>query len=275
MAATIPLQIHDPYAALRYRDFRLFIIGRFIATLGEQMVTVAIGWELYERTNSELALGLVGLVEVLPVLVLALPAGHVADRFVRKYVIMGMEGLLMLCMLGLAVISYTHGPLPLIYLCLLCLGISSAFNSPASSAFLPQTIPAEMFSNAATWNSTAWQLASVIGPALGGVIIALQGSVHVGIGPFVYTLSRSAGPVYLVEAIAASLAVMMVFMTRTRQIPRAREATSLRSLAAGVSFVRRTKVFLAAITLDMFAVLLGGATILLPVFAKDILAVGP
>ncbi len=274
-SVSTPTTVHDPYQALRHRDFLLFIISRFVATLGEQMIAVAIGWELYERTNSELALGLVGLVEVLPVLLLALPAGHVADRFTRKYVMVIMEAMLILCAIGLAAVSYAHGPLIYVYLCMLLVGVAGAFAGPAGSAFLPQTVPPEAFTNAATWNSSAWQLAAVIGPALGGLIIALQGSVTLGFGSFGYTMSRNAGPVYILEGLASGLALLLILFTRTKQVSRSGKATSLKSLAAGVSFVRQTKVFLAAITLDMFAVLLGGATTLLPVFAKDILNVGP
>ncbi len=249
---------HDPYAALRFRDFRLLAIGRFIATLGEQMVSFAIGWHLYELTHSTLALGLVGLVQVLPVVLLSLPAGHVADRYERRRVMLIFQMLLALSSLGLALLSYTHGTLVLIYACLLLIGIGRAFMNPASSALVSQTVPVSVFTNAATWNSSSWQLASVLGPALGGAIIAWR---------------QSATLVYVLNVSAGLIAFVLVWMIRSRQAKRVRETTTFKSLAAGVGFVWRTKIILAAITLDMFAVLLGGATALLPAFAKDILLV--
>src|SRR4051812_2250722 len=128
---------HDSYAALRFRDFQLMISGRFVASLGEQMVSVAVGWELYERTHDPLALGLVGLVQILPVIFLALLAGHVADRFKRKNVLLVTQLLLGFSSLGLAALSFAHGPLVLVYTCLLGIGVARAFNGPASSAFFP------------------------------------------------------------------------------------------------------------------------------------------
>ncbi|MEP7286568.1 MAG: MFS transporter [Chloroflexota bacterium] len=251
---------HDPYAALRYRDFRLLAIGRFIASLGEQMVSVAIGWELYDRTGSALALGLVGLVQVLPVIVLSLPAGQVADRFDRKRVVIVTQILLALCGIGLAVLSYTRGSLFLVYTVLLFIGIARAFNNPAASSLLPQTVPPGVFTSAATWSSSAWQFAAVTGLALGGLLIGIF---------------NHAGEVYILDAVAALTFGVLVAMIRGKQIAHPKEVTTFKSLAAGVGFVLRTKIILATITLDMFAVLLGGATTLLPIFAKDIMQVGP
>src|SRR5258707_6651456 len=151
------VEAHDPYAALRFRDFRLLVVGRFIASLGEQMISVAIGWELYERTNSELALGLVGLVQIIPVIGLALVAGHAADRFSRKQIVLITQMVAAVASLGLALLSRNQGSLALIYGCLFLIGVGRAFSNPASSAFLSQTVPASMFVSAATWSSSAWQ----------------------------------------------------------------------------------------------------------------------
>ena len=252
---------HDPYRALRFRDFRLLFIGRFIVSIGEQMLNVAIGWELYERTGSALVLGIVGLVQVLPVIVLSLPAGHLADRLNRKYIVIVTQIMLALASLGLTVLSYSHGSLMLIYACLLLIGVAVAFNDPATSTLLPQTVPQQVYENAATWSSSSWQLASVVGPALGGFVVALG---H-GATP-VYALNVGVGLIFL-----ALIAPLRGQQRRVRFSP----GTRLRSLVEGVIFVRQTRVILAAITLDMFAVLLGGATTLLPIFAKDILHVGP
>ncbi len=251
---------HDPYLALRYGDFRLLVIGRFIVTLGNQALDVAIGWELYARTHSALALGFVGLALFFPVVLLLLPAGQVIDRFDRKLVMQLAQGTMALAAVGLAALSYMQGPIPLIYGCLVMFGAASAFGDPASSAFVPQVIPAEVFNNAATWSSSAWQLASVIGPALGGFIIAAQGG---------------AGLVYVFDALAALLFVLLLARIKARPRESAsREAVDMRSLTAGVTFIWRTKIILAAITLDLFAVLLGGATTLLPIFAQNVLHVG-
>jgi len=259
MPASTEAAKRDPYAALRYSDYRYFLTGRLAASMGSQMIDVAIGWELYERTNRALALGFVGLVQVLPIILLALPAGHVADRFDRKRVAIASLLLLIAASLALAVISFTVAPIPLIYVTLFAIGVALAFHRPAVAALLPQLVPPEKFANAVTWNSVGWQLASVIGPALGGLVIAWR---------------HRAGAVYLIDA--GLMLVFVICLTRVRgqQLARAREAVTIRSLLGGVRFVWHTKVILAAITLDLFAVLFGGATTLLPIFAKDILHVG-
>ncbi len=257
-----PIASHDPYRALRYRNFQLLFLGTFIAAVGEQMVNVAIGWELYNRTGSSLALGFVGLVQVIPTLLLSLPGGYLADRFDRKRIVLITLLIIMLSSLGLTILSLLQGPVLFIYACLLLFGIGVAFNNPAASALLPQTVPESAYSSAATWSSSSWQLASVLGPALGGLVIAFSGS---------------ATPVYACNVGAILTFTLLIAFLRLlpREIPTAPPTQGLASLLEGVNFVRRTQVILAAISLDLFAVLLGGATTLLPVFAKDILHVGP
>lgn len=250
----------DPYAALRFRDYRLFALGNWASIMGQQMLSVAIGWELYERTHSALALGLVGLVQVLPVIFLALLAGQVADQFDRRMIVLITQGVLALCSIGLAVISYEQGLVLLIYLCLFVIGTARAFNNPARAALLPQLVPKEIFSNAVTWNSSGFQLAAMLGPALAGLLIAVQ---------------KSATWVYIFCALSALIFFGCIFLIKGRQAKRSTEPVTLKSLAAGFSFVWQTKIILAALTLDLFAVLLGGATTLLPIYAKDILHVGP
>lgn len=251
---------HDAYAALRYRNFRLYLAGSFISSAGMQMQSVAVGWELYERTGSAMALGLVGLAQVLPMFLFTLPAGHVADQFNRRTVLLAGQILLMLCSLGLAAVSYSQGPVWLIYVLLFLIGTSQAFKNPSRASLMPQLVPLSIFSNAATWSSTSFQLASVAGPALGGVIIAAQ---------------KGATAVYLIDAVAAMTFFVFVLMLRLDPFKRAAEPVSLKTLAAGFHFVYGNTPILAAITLDMFAVLFGGATALLPIYAKDILQVGP
>ncbi|MDB9308023.1 MFS transporter [Aphanizomenon sp. CS-733/32] len=251
---------HDPLAAMRFRDYRLFTIGRVVLFTGGQMQTVALGWELYERTNSAMALGGIGLAQVLPMIALTLITGHVADKSDRQKITLLAMLLLMFCSLTLAAISYYQGAVFLIYACLLLTGVARAFLKPAGDALMWQLIPMSAFTNAATWNSSSFQLASVIGPALGGFSIALF---------------RSATGVYILSAIAALSCFFLTAAIKPQKTNFKKEPISLKSLAAGAEFVWNNQLILAAITLDLFAVLLGGAVALLPVFAKDILHAGP
>jgi MFS family permease len=249
-----------PYDVLKNRDFLLYLVGRFIASIGQQMVTVAVGWQIYEKTRQPIALGLVGLTQMIPMLALTLPAGHFADNHDRKKIIeMGMIGMA-LAAVGLTAASYLDAPVGWIYGCLFFSGTARTFMWPASSAFMTQLVPREQFARAVTWNSGSFHLSSVIGPALGGAVVAL---------------ARSATPVYVVEVMTATTCAGLVFLLRSRHTEMTREPMTLRSLIAGFEFVFTNKIILATITLDMFAVLLGGATSLLPVYAKDILRVGP
>lgn len=249
----------DSFGALRFRDFRLLVVGSFLAVIAEQMLGVAVGWELYERTRDPLALGLVGLVEIVPVLLLALPAGHVADRRDRKWIVFAAMSGIAACAWGLAGLSITQGPLPAMYALLFGVGVARAFQSPAFSALSAQVVPPAHFASAATWSSGAWQASAILGPALGGALLAVWGG---------------AAGVYACAGGLLLLVAALFFLLRPRAVERSTEPISLASLLAGVRFIRRTPVILGAITLDMFAVLLGGATALLPVFARDVLLVG-
>lgn len=258
--------IHDPYQALRYRNYRLLLIGNFIAALGGQMLNIAIGWELYERTGSAFLLGLVGLAEVSPAILLSLYAGHIADRYNRKAIIIITLAILVLSSLGLAALSFWNGPIILIYGCLILIGTASTFNGPAAAALPAQVVPEAAFENAATWSSSSWQLATVIGPALGGLVIGVLKSATL-----VYLLSSLTGLIF-------TLLILPIGVKNARSGSAEEgedEVTTWQSLGEGINFLRRTPIMLAAITLDLFAVLFGGATNLLPVFAKDILQVGP
>ncbi len=260
-SATLGHAERDAYVALRYRDFRLLLAGRFLATLGEQMLAVALGWEIYARTRSPFALGLVGLVQVLPVFLLSLPAGHLADRRDRLRIVIVTDGLLALGALGLFGLSASRGPLPMVFACNALLGVARAFNDPAGSTLLPQIVPAAHFANAATWSSSSWQLAAVAGPAAGGLLIALTGG---------------ATPIYALNVVLYIAVVGLLLLIHSRPSrPEPPEGTALESLREGLGFLRRTRIILAAITLDLFAVLLGGAVTLLPIYATDVLKVGP
>ena len=254
------LRATSPYAVVRNRDFVLYLVGRLVSSFGQQMLTVAIGWELYERTHSALALGLVGLTQMAPMVICTLPAGHVADNYDRKRIIMLMNLCVAFASLGLVWVSSLHANVLWFYLCLFAAGTARTFLWPASSAFLPLLVERQDFSRAVTWNSGCFQLSSVAGPAAGGLLIAL---------------THQAAPVYAINAAAALLCLILLCFVRRRHSVAVKENMTITSLIAGFEFVWRSKVILGTITLDMFAVLLGGATALLPVYAKDILHAGP
>lgn len=250
---------HDPYAALRHRDYRLLLIGRFITSFANEMLSFAIGWELWLRTHDPFALGMVGLVQVVPVILLSLPAGHVADQYNRRRIVLITELFLALCVFGLAWLSFTQGSIYLVYTLLLGIGIARAFNDPASSTLVPETVPPNLFASAATWNTSVWHFASITGPALAGVLIGFFNAVTF---------------IYIFAAFAAIVFVILLTMIKGRQLALAQKSATWSSVTEGFRFMRDTKVILAAITLDMFAVLFGGAVALLPIYATDILKVG-
>lgn len=252
--------MHDPYAPLRHPDVRRLLGGSMLATIGHEMQAVAVGWELYERTGSALALGLVGLVLVLPVVLFALPAGQAADRWSRKGIVLAAQATMGVASLGLALTSALHAPVWLVYVCLALAGTATAFYRPASWSLLPQLLPPAEFAGAVAWRSSGMQIATVLGPALGGFGIAAW---------------RSASPVYVADALIGVAVLLMLAPVHPGPARKVVEPVTLDSLLAGVRFVRSTRPILATITLDMFAVLLGGATALLPIFARDILRVGP
>jgi MFS family permease len=252
-------EAHDPYAALRHPGYPWLLAGNLLASIGTEMQRVAIGWDIYHRTSSALNLGLVGLVLYVPFVSFALPAGHWADRHDRKRLLQIGQGLAALAALGLAALSFWEGPILLVYVCLFLSGISRSLSAPARWALLSQIVPDEVLGNAITWNSSAWHLASMSGPALGGLVIALSGH---------------AGWTYLLIAGFALACVCFLVFIRPRPRPRSTEELSFASLLAGFRYIWKAKLILATITLDLFAVLLGGATALLPIFARDILEVG-
>lgn len=281
--------VHDPYAALRRRDFRCLLSAGVLASIGAEIQAVAVGYELYERTEDAAYLGWAGLAQFLPVLLLALPAGQASDRFSRKYLLQLAQAGQAITGLALAMLSVYEGPVALMFLFLVLSGICRAFSAPARSALVSQVVPAELLPNAVTWNSSAWQVANVSGPALGGLALSVPGLMHryapeladqlkmiwdrpVKLAPPVVT-----GPAvaYVLAAVSALVCVILLFPVQPRELARTKQDRSLRGLLAGLRFVLNTRLMLAAITLDLFAVLLGGATALLPVYAKDILHVGP
>jgi hypothetical protein len=251
---------HDPYAVFRDRDYRRFLLAGMAATIGGQMQNVAVGWELYERTSSPLALGLVGLAQVTPVILLAIPAGQLADRHSRKGLIIIAHGILFAAAAGLAFLSSVRGPIGLSYLVLVLTGVGQALNRPTRWSILPQIVSRELLLSAITWNSSTWQIAAMAGPALGGLVIAVSGG---------------SGACYVINAACSGLVIALTATFRLRGVVQDSRPVTLDSLLAGLRFVRRNELILATMTLDMIAVFLGGATALLPIFARDILRIGP
>ena len=252
------MEMHDSYAALRHPSFRRILTGNVLAGAAFEMQNAAVSWELYERTPSAIALGNIGLVQFLPVLVLAIPAGHLADRFSRQWLAVSALGIALAATTGLELLSYFQGPVPLIYVCLFVHGMSRALSAPARSALLPMVVPHHDLANAITWASSGWQVAQTAGPALAGLIIYYTGEPR---------------NVYLLTGAMTMLAATSIALARPRPAQKMAEPLSLRSLLAGVRFVWTHQLLLAALSLDLFAVLFGGATALLPIFAQDILHV--
>ncbi len=255
----------SPYAALGIRDFRLFISARFCVTLAIQIQAVVVGWQVYEITRDPLSLGLIGLAEALPSIAVSLYAGHLADVVQRKRIILITLVTLLFCSLSLLFFTMdagafilAHGVLP-IYGVIFLSGIARGFLTPALFAFMPQLVPRELFQNAVSWNSTLWEMASIGGPPIGGLIYGFFNIT------FAYTMDATLMLVGLVLAITVA----------DRALPPVSDEIGMADkIKAGLKFVFQNKIILSAITLDLFAVLFGGAVALLPIFADQILHVG-
>ncbi len=249
---------HNPYAAFRYPNYRFYTLGLFFAEIGEQMLRVLVGWEIFQRTHSTLALGFIGFSIWLPIFLFMLPGGAVADRHNRKVIVLIGTLLFGLCAAGLALSSRSSTPLPLMYGLLFLTGLTRAFNEPARRALLVHMVPREHFTNAITWNSNVNQMGMVAGPALGGMLYALIG------------FSNSCFLVATLE-----LAVLLSYGAIRQSAAKSKgEPIGLQSLRAGLGFVWKTKLILATITMDLFVVLFGGAMAMLPAFADKILHCG-
>ena len=249
----------DKYALLRNRDFVLFVVGRFISSFGQQMLVMAVGLEIWDRTHVKLNLGYVGLSQVLPMYLLTLPAGHVADNYNRKKIIAWMQGGIAVASAALALVSHYQVEILWTYVCLFVLGIGRTFLWSASASFMPQLVSRKEFAQAVNWNTGSFQISAVVGPVAGAAL---------------YAWTLSAQWVYALNVVSAVIYLVCIALVRTHHKVAAREPMSLKSLAMGLKFVYKTKIILGTITLDLFAVLLGGATALLPVYADEILHVG-
>lgn len=246
---------HDAYAALRIPGFRRYLTGNVIGLLGLQMQATAVGWDVYSRTTSNYDLGLVGLIQFLPVLLFSLPAGFLADQFERKRIVQIFLGLSTLTSMALACISLTRAPLWTMYVTLFLAGVARAVQQPAKASLLPLIVPRSVFPNALTWHSTGFQLAMVGGPMLAGLIMAVTFPAWV----------------FLLEGLATGLFVILLFWIPTAPQDRRPAANPVKELLAGMSFVWHQRIILSALSLDLFAVLLGGSVTLIPVFSSQVL----
>ncbi len=247
-------------AAFSYRDFRLFQGSRFLLTIGIQMQSVAVGWHVYEITRRPLDLGYVGLVQFLPLVGLSLIAGQTADRLDRRRILMTCHVAIALCAAALAMMTVLgiDSLLP-VYAVLFLFGSVRAFIGPAAQSLLPYLVPQRELPSAVAWSSTIWQMAAICGPALGGIVYALAGPLAV----------------YSTTAVLTMATFALTGLMRVNTEALEKRAISLATLFAGVGYVLRTKVILGTITLDLFAVLFGGAVALLPAFARDVLHSSP
>jgi MFS family permease len=257
---------HDAFAVLKVRDFRLFLTFRFFTTIAFQMQGIIVGWQMYELTKDPLALGLIGLAEALPNIAVALFAGHAADKYNRKRIILlftlvfltGTSMLFLFSINSLGIIV-ALGVLP-IYFVVAISGISRAFLYPSIIALMAQLVPRHLYANSSTWNSTTWHIGAITGPAVGGLVY----------GFFGVRIAYLSVLMFLILA----LLLLSVVKNQPRLIQESGESLSMR-LSSGLKFVFKNQILLGTMSLDMFAVLFGGATAMLPIFAAEILFVGP
>jgi MFS family permease len=254
-----------PYAALKIPDYRSFITARFCITLAIQIQSVVVALQVYEITKDALSLGLIGLAEAIPSICVSLYAGHVADIMQRKKIILICVSTLLICSLALFFFTLEpgqyfliYGVIP-IYSVIFLSGIARGFLTPAQFSFMPQLVPRELYTNAVTWNSTLWETAAIAGPALGGLLY----------GFFGLTIA------YSIDVLLTVTGLTLMFFVHNKPLPEVTgEEGVAEKIKAGLRFVFHNKIILSAISLDLFAVLFGGAVALLPIFANEILHVG-
>ena len=267
------LKAHDPYAALRLKDFRRYSLGMFLRFAGAEMLATAVQWDVTKRFFSEgdksMAAGWVGFAGAIPVIVLALPAGQLADKFDRKWLTVAAQSVATICAVGLMISSFNNASLGWLYGLLTVSAIAGAIGGPARSALLPQIIPMSLFSNAATWSSSIMQVAAIGGPAVAGLIIAMEDRG----GAFGHAMLPAT---YLLSGLCVAGCAILLSTLKPAPMPASarKEPATLQTLVAGIKFVWNTPMIMATISMDLFAVLLGGAVYLLPVYAQDILHVG-
>ncbi len=256
------------FAVLKHRDFTLYLCARLLSSVAAQMLIVAVGWQVYAITGRVLDLGLIGLSQFLPFLCLSLFAGHAADQYDRRWIIRLCLLTYFSCALLLLVLALHHLTIVWpIYGVLAVLGVARAFQTPAAQAFVPNLVPQSSLGNAIAISSSTFQVSTIAGPSVGGVVYAVGQSAN----------GFHSGAAFVYGAAAAVMAISLgaMLLIRTRRIVADRTAATWHSLLEGLRFVWRQKPVLGAISLDLFAVLFGGATALLPAFTKDVLHAGP
>ena len=258
--ATAPQdQTEDRFAAFRHSAFKRFFWARFLSASGVQIVSVAVGWQMWKVTGNAWLLGLIGLVQFLPALLLVLVTGLTADKLGRRRVMGSAITLMMISTVGILGLAVTNNFNPVLVLSFLTLlGIARAFNTPASSSLVVNVVPKEDFANAVGWISSSWQLATIAGPAAGGLLYGIS-------GPFAYSLA----------AIIFAISALLIFSLEKPKQEMETDPTNWNTLVGGFRFIWQEKVVFGAISLDLFAVLLGGAVAVLPIYADEILNVGP
>ena len=254
------------FSVFKFKEFRAYQISRFLVTIALQMQSVIVGWLIYQQTKDALSLGLIGLTEAIPAIGVALYAGHMADKYSRKKIISACLAMLTVAYLAMIFITANlttlgHVGIVLIYVIIFTTGFCRGFIQPAMTAFMPQLIGREHYARAVIWNSSIWQAASVLGPAVGGLV---YGYTNVTIA---YTV-----------VVALLVIAFIIFFTQiaSKPVPEYLEGEPIsKRIIAGIDFVKKNQALLGAITLDLFAVFFGGVTAVLPIFADKILHCGP
>jgi MFS family permease len=257
---------HDPFASLKSRDFRFFALTRFFMTLSTQMQVVVVGWQIYEYTHDAFWLGMIGLTQAIPFVGTALFAGHIADIVERKKILVYAASVLTVCTGLLWVFTFNGGAFlhqngiwP-VYVAVFIAGIAKAFVAPSQFAFLSQIVPREQYSNASTWSSTVWQIGAIGGPALGGL---LYGIIHIT-------------NTYATDLVLMVISLITLLAISSRPLaPKQKKESLFESLGIGINFVFKNQEILSVLSLDLFAVFFGGAVALLPIFADQVLKIGP
>jgi MFS family permease len=260
------LAAEDRTSVFAIPNYRWFWITKLASTMSQMILVIVIGWMVYDTAretmserDSAFLLGMVGLAQFLPLFFLSLAVGYIADRVDRRHIVRGAIALEMLCAASLGALELTGGiSIPALFVVAALLGVGRAFASPALSALAPNLVPTRMLPTAIAWNSIGWQVGAIGGPALGGYLYA----------------ANAAAPL-VASATMLTISLVAMFLITPVPLPKGETANPLQSVMNGLRYVRDNKIVLGAISLDLFAVLLGGVTALLPVYARDILAVGP
>jgi MFS family permease len=256
----------NPYESLKIIDFRYFLAARFLSVVALEMQVIVLGWQIYAVTKDPLSLGLIGLVQAIPFIITSLFSGYVADTYNRKKIAIITLTLIFLASFAIFFLNLTDknaidhfGTMPY-YILIFIIGICRGFISPVNSAIMSQIVPRELYLNSASWSGNAWQIGAIAGPALGGLIYGWYGEV----------VSHGIISVLLVACIVCYMMITLINAGEKRL-----KEPVIQSIQAGFTFVKHNRILLGAISLDLFAVLFGGAVALLPIFAKDVLAIGP